>query len=290
MFSEPRNWKWMAPSTMMVLFIAIYGMVPATWGGWGYVPLGLAVICGVAAALNFWLYLDAHVAQSRIDLANARNATPEVRVAEAMRGMHPEAVRALMMRNRSIWRLRYIPAEDFGDWIYDESPILHAGFVEFVLDHSSAHRGELMKKEVLSQGSKQFDPNGIVSDYEQYDALIELLERKMMITRAMGNQPAKFLPPYTLDVIRHYFLLDDDGSVESDAKTATMKRAAELMASKAGIPALRPLVNMGAVMAEKPEPIHPTGLANVREPELKDDELQAIKDEEARYAKFWKER
>jgi hypothetical protein len=272
MFNEPRNWKWMTPSALTVVFVVAWGET-TSWGGWSNVFAGLALICGIAGAMNLWVYAYNHVGNVMADMVRARSDTPEVRIAEAMRQMHPDAVRLLQMQRRSVWRLRYIPAEDFGDWIYDEAPTVHAGFVEFVLDHSNARRGELMPKSHLSDGSKQFDPMGEVTDREQYDALVALMERKLMLTRPMANQPAKFLPPYTIETIRHYFLLDDDGSVEMDAKTATMQRVAEKASRAAvGIPAPKGMVDMGATQRSEPKVVLPKD-----EPisELSDEEVEA---------------
>lgn len=286
MFTEnPRNWKWMVPSTLAGVFLIIWWNTQG-WGTWAGMWLVLAIVCGLAGILNFWLYLDDHVSTSRQVLFQLQNTTPEVRIAEAMSRMHPDAVAAFVAHKRSVWRLKYIPVKDFADWIYDEAPLLHAGFMEFVLDHSNGRRGELMPKSRLSQGSKQFDPMGITTDYEQYDAMVALMERKMMITRAMGNQPAKFLPPYTIETIRRHFALDDDGSVENDEKTATMQRAArEIAGAAGGIPGARMVQEMPA--ERKPEPsYHPVGMGSREEPELTDAQIEKIRAEEERYAKI----
>jgi len=283
MTENPRNWKWMIPSTLAGVFLIVWWNTQG-WGTWAGVWLVLAIVCAVAGLMNFWLYVDDHVSTSRQILIQMRNSTPEVRIAEAMKHMHPDAVAALMMHKRSVWRIRYIPAKDIGDWIYDEAPIIHAGFVEFVLNHSNGRRGELMKKSYLSQGSKQFDPTGVVSDYEQYDALVNLMKSKMMITDALGNQPPKFIPPYTIETLRRYFLLDDDGSVESDEKTVTMQRAARELADAAvGIPAPRAMQEMPAEKRAEPS-YHPVGMSAREEPELTDEQVEKIKAEEERYA------
>lgn len=283
MFTEnPRNWKWMVPSTLAGVFLIVWSNTQS-WGTWAGVWLVLAIVCGLAGILNFWLYWDDHVSTSRQILFQLQNTTPEVRIAEAMSRMHPDAVAAYVAHKRSVWRLKYIPVKDFADWIYDDAPLLHAGFMEFVLDHSNGRRGELMPKSRLSQGSKQFDPMGITTDYEQYDVMVALMERKMMITKAMGNQPPKFLPPYTIETIRrHFALYDDDGSVESDEKTVTMQRAAREMADAAiGIPAPRAMQEMPAEKKPAP-PYHPVGTSD-DVPELTDEEVRRINEENERY-------
>jgi hypothetical protein len=184
--------------------------------------MAVMFILAVAAAVNLWLYVEAHRAGTFATIRGAMYATPDVRIAEAMSHMHPDAISALTARQRVLWRRKYIPQKDLVDEVLDEAPSVHLGFLAFVLDHSGR---SLMPKRMLSEGSKQFDPDGMVTDYQQYDDLVLLLEAKLLTTKPMGNQPPVFIPPANVALVRHMFGLDDDGSVEEIEKTKTVGRA-----------------------------------------------------------------
>jgi hypothetical protein len=223
MFSESRNWKWMVPSTLIPVMIIIWGkMMAAGWTDLAILPAGLLIICCVASLINMIIYAYEHFASIYADVRAVTNATPEVRMFEAAKGMHPDAVKALLVHRRSIWRIKYIPLKDVVDWIFDEMPTVHAGFVDFVLDHSS--NVALMSKRLLSEGSKQFDPEELTTDYEQYDALIGFLQVHLMCTQALGNQSPQWLPPWSVDLVRHRFGLDGAPyAVEEGGMSEAMK-------------------------------------------------------------------
>jgi hypothetical protein len=147
---------------------------------------------------------------------------------EAAKGMHPDAVKYLVVQRRTLWRLRYVPASELVDWVLDEAPSVHVGFVEFVLDHSTELA--VMPKSMLSQGSKHFDPDGLISDYEQYDMLILLMQQKLYCTAAFGNQAPKWISPWRPDLLRRRLGVDE-GMMNAVAEEAvlipTEVRAAE---------------------------------------------------------------
>ena len=124
---------------------------------------------------------------------------------EAAKGMHPDAVKALLVHRRTFWRIKYVPLKDTVDWILDEAPNVHGGFVDFVFDHSN---GTLMPKRFLVEGSTKFDPDGLVTDYQQYDDLLLLMQNKLMCTQAYGNQSPHFIPPWNVELMRHRFGMD----------------------------------------------------------------------------------
>jgi len=210
MFDRPRNWKWMVPASLVVPCLVWWEKAWGAWewGEWSMVPASLAAILFIAAVVNLVTRVADDWANIRADLRTVENSTPEVRMFEAAKGMHPDAVKALLLHRRTIWRVKYIPLKDVTDWIMDEAPSVHAGFVDFVLDHSN---GTIMSKRLLSEGSKSFDPEGIVADYQQYDDLLRLMQSKLMCTSAYGNQGPQLLPPWSVDLIRHRFGLDGDG-------------------------------------------------------------------------------
>ncbi|HZM24562.1 MAG TPA: hypothetical protein VFC02_22635, partial [Anaerolineales bacterium] len=145
---------------------------------------------------------------------------------EAAKGMHPDAVQALLIHRRAIWRIKYVPFRDVADWILDEAPSVHAGFIDFVLDHSNAF-SVMAQHDILRQGSKQFDPNGLIEDRQQYADFILLMQQKLMCTEALGNQPPKWIPPWNPDLVRHRFGLDGDQYVveEQSEAMAALRRA-----------------------------------------------------------------
>lgn len=227
MLNEPKHWKWIVPGmiTVLLLYVWIQSWSEWAWGDAAMIPFGFTCIFGIATLVNLWKRAADDWANTWIGVRSAMNATPEVRMFEAAKGMHPDAVRALLIHRRTVWRVKYIPLKDVVDWVFDEAPNVHAGFADYVLDHSN---GTIMSKRLLSEGSKSFDPEGLVTDYQQYDDLIALMQRKGMITGAYGNQGPKFIPPFTLELIRHRFGLDGAAyDVNEDVSDAMKKVMAE---------------------------------------------------------------
>lgn len=223
MYGEPRNWKWMVPAALISPCIAWWSNALNLWkwGNWAMIPLGLAIIFGIATLVNGWAYVAEKVANMNANTRTVQNSTPEVRMFEAAKGMHPDAVKALLVHRRTIWEIKYIPLKDSTDWVYQEMPSVHAGFVDFVLDNSN---GTLMSKRLLAEGSKKFDPDGVISDYEQYDALLLFMHSKLMVTQAYGNQGPKLIPPWTVDLLRHRFGLTGDVYQVDDGISEAMRK------------------------------------------------------------------
>lgn len=231
MYGESRNWKWMVPAALIAPCVAWYGQAITAWR-WSIwsslIPLGLAIVLFVAALVNGWAYIAERISEMNANSRTVQNSTPEVRMFEAAKGMHPDAVKALLVHRRTVWRVKYIPLKDTVDWILDEAPNVHAGFVDFVLDRSN---GTLMSKRLLSEGGKQFDPEGIISDYEQYDSLLALLQSKLMCTAAYGNQSPKFLPPWNVELLRKRFGLDGEGYQVDDGMSEAMRKVIQSQVS-----------------------------------------------------------
>jgi hypothetical protein len=141
--------------------------------------------------------------------------------------MHPDAVRYLLTQRRTLWRIRYVAQADLVDWILDDAPSVHVGFVEFVLDHSSSD--SLMPISMLSEGAYLFDPDKMITDRQQYNDLLMLLQQRLMVTQAFGNQSAKWISPWGPENARRRMGLDDDGSAElpMEALGRTGERAEE---------------------------------------------------------------
>lgn len=228
MFDRPRNWKWMVPAMLVAPCLFWWSDWMASEGAWrdlAVIPLVITIVLFVAAVMNGALYVYHYWADLYANVQQARSSTAEVRMFEAAKGMHPDAVQALLIHRRAIWRVKYVALKDVADWILDEAPSVHAGFVDFVLDHSNSR--SVMTKRILSEGSKQFDPDGLITDYQQYDDFIILLQQKLMCTEAFGNQPPQWLAPWNADLVRRRFGLDGDQYVveEQSEAMAAIRRA-----------------------------------------------------------------
>ena len=282
LFNEPRNWKWMVPAALVgpcLWWWNDWSMSGDPWKELAIIPAVLMAILIISAVMNLILYAIHHWSQEYADVQAVRNSTPEVRMFEAAKGMHPDAVKILLVHRRSIWRIKYVPMKDVVDWIFDELPTVHAGFVDFVIDHSSVR--SVMSKGLLSQGSKQFDPEGMVTDYEQYDDLLHYLQAKLICTQAFGNQAPQWLPPWNPDLVRHQFGLDGAPyAVEeegiSEAMQAVVRAQAKWYANGNG--KLQDLTEAESTQEQKPV----NGNGHKPEPvpaakdELTDQELEQI--------------
>lgn len=285
MFDRPRNWKWMVPAALIapcLVWWEIWNQWGGSWSDWAVVPGVLVVILFLAALMNAYLYYEDHKADIYANFQMARNSTPEVRMFEAAKGMHPEAVKALLVHRRSVWAIKYYKTSELVDWVLFDVPAVHVGFVDFILDHSN---GSIMPKRFLSEGSKQYDPEGLITDYEQYDALIHYMQQNLMITQAYGNQAPQLLPPWTVETMRHRFGLDGEGAYVDDRMSSALmavikeqgKSNQQLAVSSNGVkqlPAENETKPMQAIQSKKVEKL----------PELTEAELLAMEEEQKRYA------
>lgn len=282
MFDKPRNWKWMVPAGCIPLLLVAWGSMDGNgdWARYAVIPLGLAVVASVAALMNGILYAWHYAAQIYGDVRAVLNSTPEVRMFEAAKSMHPDTAKALLVHRRTIWRQKYIPVKELVDYILDEAPIVHLGFVDFVLTNSNMTA--IMSKRMLSDGSKQFDPTDIVTDYEQYDALLLLLQNKLMLTEAFGNQAGQWIPPWNPVTVGHRFGMDESFSADPEEVAETVKTVVRAQAASNGSNVPKSLSVLDKLpRAEqarvKVEPkSHPT-------PELTDEEEDAIRREMEAY-------
>ena len=296
LFNEPRNWKWMVPAALVAPVVWWWNdwvMGGDPWKKLAIIPLCLALVMGTSALINAVLYIYHRWAQMYADVQSVRNMSPEVRMFEAAKGMHPDAVKLLLVHRRSIWKIKYVPLKDVVDWIFDDLPTVHAGFVDFVLDHSSGR--SVMSKGLLSQGSKQFDPEGIVTDYEQYDDLLHYLQAKLICTQAFGNQAPQWLPPWDPDLVRHRLGLDGAPyAVEEEGISEAMQSVIRAQAQWMGN-GTNELKDLGATQAtavsSQPSAGNGNGKAAAKsasEPEVTAAQMDAIEKENLRYEQLLK--
>lgn len=217
--NEPRNWKWMVPAAAVpALLIAAIGLqliseqlpILLTFGCQCGM-LALMCIAAAAAASNYHAYFEQLRVDALMDRRRALATTAESMLFEQARGMHPEAVRLLLLQRKMLWRIKMATRDELVDWVLDEAPMVHAGFVQFFLEKSTPV--SCMPKRMLSEGSKQFDPQGLATDYQQYDSLLLLLQRHLMATQAFGNQSAQWLPPWNPEMAAKAFGLTEEEAV-----------------------------------------------------------------------------
>lgn len=209
--SEFRNWKWMVPGMaapiLLVLQLWINDLAKSanaemlTWCGFATVPM-IAIL-----AVQAWAGFNAYYRQIEVDQLSARRnalaTTAEIRLFEATKGMHPEAVKLLLKHRLTVWRIRETPIEELADWVLDADPRVHYRFVEFILTNSNFYN--IYPKNRLNDKARSFDPTGAVTDYEQYDAFVSLLQNRLMLTEAFGNQPGCWIEPWKPELVARRF-------------------------------------------------------------------------------------
>jgi hypothetical protein len=199
LFNGPRTWKYFLPGALVVLLIPVVGKMlispdPET-RYWTIIPFGLGCLFFIMFLVNLWKYMAEFNTEQFSEHQSALSRTPLVMLAEAMKQMHPEAVRVLNRFGvRTSWEVSVNAQTYERDWILAGTNA-HFGFVEHVLSRSGK---TLYPKRSFPDGSKKWDPDHIVEDREQYDDLEQWMFARMMITRSHGDfKPAEFIPPWT---------------------------------------------------------------------------------------------
>lgn len=198
LFNGPRTWKYALPGTLIVLLIPVIGKMlidpDPEMRYWAMVPFGLAGLFLIIFLVNLWKYMAEFNTQQFSEHQAALSRTPLVMLAEAMKQMHPEAVRVLNRFGvRTSWEVSVNAQSYERDWILAGTNA-HFGFVEHVLSRSGK---TLYPKRSFPEGSKRWDPDHIVEDREQYDDLEQWMFARMMVTRSHGEfKPAEFIPPW----------------------------------------------------------------------------------------------
>ena len=195
---EPRNWKWALPAVCVpVEFLLALWLLPSLWSG---VPLFMLFVCALMAINNFQRY-NREWKTSIFEREQAALAeTPVTKLADALQQMHPDAEKLLnKFAMRTAWQVKVDLKSGDREFVLAGANV-HYAFIQFVLDHSNPV--SLMPKRLLSEGSKKFDPDGLMTDYEQYDAFQQWLVSQLVVTRPFGdNHPCMFLPPWNVDLL-----------------------------------------------------------------------------------------
>jgi hypothetical protein len=112
-----------------------------------------------------------------------------------------------------VWLLKENRVEGLTDYIlYGTRIPVRLAMVIYVLKHSS--ETSVMPERMLSEGSKQFDPDEQVTDREQYRELIAYWQSQGRVTSAHGNQTAQWIYPWTPETVARAMdieLEDEDG-------------------------------------------------------------------------------
>ena len=203
LFNGPRTWKYALPGILVVLLIPVIGKMMISLDPeiryWARLPVGLCGLFVIMFLVNLWKYMSEHATQMFSEHQSAVSMTPLVLLAEAMKQMHPEAVKVLNRFGvRTSWEVRVNAQTYERDWLLSGTNA-HLGFVEHVLSRSGK---ALYPKRSFPEGSKKWDPDHVVEDREQHEDLERWLFARMMITRSHGDfKPAEFIPPWTPETV-----------------------------------------------------------------------------------------
>jgi hypothetical protein len=190
---------------MRWVWLSIFGAVffGIAWGaqlqGWNVAAavLGLIMLILFVAALAEF---TSHYGEINSEIFERRqravNTTPVVMIAESLKALHPENTKLLSkFIAQTVWDVTIDLDRGERDWMlrgYD----VHFGLIEFVLDNSKD--GKLYPRNKFLEGSRKWDPNGVVEDREQHRQFEQWLSSRLIVVREFGdNHPAMFLPPWT---------------------------------------------------------------------------------------------
>jgi len=138
----------------------------------------------------------------------------------------------------------------------------------------------IMAKRMLSDGSKKYDPEEQVTDYEQYDSLVLLMQAKLMVTKAYGNQAPQWMPPYCPQLARHRFGLDEAAITEPESILDVVREQVYEKTQVSELPPAQSVISKLPKAADN----GPRSSQRGDVPELRDEEWEAIQNEMKNYA------
>ena len=143
---------------------------------------------------------------------------------ESARGVHPDAAALLVNERHRVWMLKSgqpsagIPAHS----VLFEAPQVTDIFLLYFLQNSG--KKNILPKRLLVDGRKsRFDPLGLVSEYEMYDRLVELLEKKGMIRKYNEFQVHEFVAPWEPRYVAENFGLTWEEPAKADDEKNLLK-------------------------------------------------------------------
>lgn len=214
--NELTMWKWLVPAGLVPL-LGGAAMWLGEFDGFLYCAsalVGLMAIFAVQGWAGFRAYFreleSVQYERKHTALAN----TAEVRLFEMARTMHPQTVQLLLKHRREVWRIRESKDIENVTWVLDADPRINVMFVEHVLRNSNPY--SMMAKRMLNDKSRGFDPLGVVTDYEQYDAFEALCKRRGYLTDGFGNMPGVWVEPWKPELVAKRFGLSLVDEVEEE--------------------------------------------------------------------------
>lgn len=216
--NEMKSWSWVIPGIVAGLLLGAAAWMVGQWSEAGMYCAGSLVFAAVVLMLQAVGGYRAFFRQVEVDqLSQRRSAladTAENRLADALRGMHPETVRLLFKHRLEVWRIKEMPSQELLLPVLDADPRITLPFMEYVLRNSNPF--SIMPKRMLNDKAHSFDPRGVVRDYEQYDALHRLLEGRMWLTAGFGNQPGQWIEPWNPDLVARRFGVSLEEEAEAE--------------------------------------------------------------------------
>jgi hypothetical protein len=252
----PRDWKWIVPGVLgIMLCLVVYQCWMIGTDGFLLVALALACVACIffLSALTNYIWLVKRRSEELYrEHMEALNATPLTKLADAMKQMHPEAVRVLdKFGIRTMWGVDVGKTLGERDWVLLGTDVpVRFGFIEYVLNKSGK---ALYPAYRFAEGSKKWDPDGVTLDRDQHKAFEKWMFARTMVTRSHGDyKPAEFIPPFTPKTImelmgftgeQELYRPDDEREVKQ-LPTESVKR--ESVGHPAG--------GSNVAKAERPEP------------------------------------
>ena len=206
MYRELRSWSWLVPAVGACVILAVQLWVVELSArfyvcGYGSVPIIFVLV--IQAWAGFRAFYRGIEVEQFATKRRALSETADNRLAETLRGMHPQAVQLFFKNRMEKWRIRETDIDELVDWVLDADPRVHVRFFEHVLQNSTAWA--IMAKRLFSDKAHSFDPTRTVTDYEQYDALVALLQRRGMLTEGLGNTPGMWIEPWVPELVARKF-------------------------------------------------------------------------------------
>jgi hypothetical protein len=198
-FNEPRTWKYAVPVALAILLITVADRMKASTNAeiqyWTALPFAIGLLLVFVGIVNWWRLVSAHREEMFNKHQEALSMTPLVLLSQNMKQMHPEAVRVLNRFGvRTNWEVTVSANLGQRDWVLMGTNV-HFGFVEYVLSRSGK---ALYPKRNFTQGSKKWDPDGLVEDRVQYEEFELWMFSRLMVTRSHGDfRSAEFIQPWT---------------------------------------------------------------------------------------------
>lgn len=191
------------------IWLGVIGLMllVAAWSMWtfvtnqypGFAPV-MYCLSIVALPVLFWggveglLQYRARAAEIFQARQRALSMSSMGQLLEAAKGVHPEVLSMVLGERARRWGLiSGTKSKDRSPYsVLIDRPQVTDRFLAHVLKMSNDTT--IMPKRMLGDKDKSFDPQGVVTAYEMYDALYSLFEAEMKVTRPFGdNRPGYWL-------------------------------------------------------------------------------------------------